>query len=282
MTELADYTARNGGVVTRAQMASLNVGGRPVRLMDTNKGIWNPTGLDVSLSLTSKLDSSYEDEELDGGLLRYRYRKGSLAGDNTKMRAAAGSPVPLIYFREIATGTYVPVFPVFVISDSPSERCITVALDESLRFITDVENPSADQRKYAERIARVRLHQPVFRGKVMVAYRKQCSICELKHPELLDAAHIVGDGEALGQPVVSNGLALCKIHHAAYDQNLLGIDPDHKVHVNAGLLLEVDGPMLKHGLQEMHGRLIQLPNRATDRPDRERLDVRFAQFQATA
>jgi putative restriction endonuclease len=262
-------------------MGSLLVGDRAFRLMDTTKGIWNPTELQVTLSLTSMLGSPYEDEELDGGLLRYRYRKGSIEGDNTKMRAAAGSAVPLIYFREIVDGTYVPVFPVYVIADSPAERCITVALDESLRFIVDTSNPTDDQRRYAERIARVRLHQPVFRGRVMVAYRKQCSVCELKHPELLDAAHIVGDSESAGQPVVSNGLSLCKIHHAAYDQNLLGVDPNHTVHINAELLREVDGPMLKHGIQEMHGRLLQLPRRLQDRPDRERLEMRFAQFRAT-
>ena len=31
----------------------------------------------------------------------------------------------------------------------------------------------------------------------------------------------------LGQPVVSNGLPLTKIHHAAFDAHLIGIDPDY-------------------------------------------------------
>jgi predicted restriction endonuclease len=44
---------------------------------------------------------------------------------------------------------------------------------------------------------------------------------------LLDAAHIVMDAdEQLGQPIVSNGLPLTKIHHAAFDVHLIGIDPD--------------------------------------------------------
>jgi hypothetical protein len=33
---------------------------------------------------------------------------------------------------------------------------------------------------------------------------------------LLDAAHIVDADEQLGQPIVSNGLPLTKIHHAAH------------------------------------------------------------------
>jgi predicted restriction endonuclease len=32
--------------------------------------------------------------------------------------------------------------------------------------------------------------------------------------------------EQLGQPVISNGLPLTKIHHAAFDAHLIGIDPD--------------------------------------------------------
>jgi predicted restriction endonuclease len=63
---------------------------------------------------------------------------------------------------------------------------------------------------------------------------------------LLDAAHIVSDkDERLGQPVVPNGIPLSKIHHAAFDANLIGIDPDYRLHVSARLLGQNDGPMLE-------------------------------------
>ena len=77
---------------------------------------------------------------------------------------------------------------------------------------------------------------------------------------------------------MSNGLSLCKIHHAAYDVHLLGISPDHGIHINRALLEETDGPMLRHGLQEMHGRTLVLPSRRSDRPDRARLETRWAEF----
>jgi putative restriction endonuclease len=32
--------------------------------------------------------------------------------------------------------------------------------------------------------------------------------------------------EQFGQPIVSNGLPLTKIHHAAFDAHLIGIDPN--------------------------------------------------------
>lgn len=85
----------------------------------------------------------------------------------------------------------------------------------------------------------------------MHVYANTCTVCHLNHPELLDAAHIVPDTEADGLAVVPNGLTLCKMHHAAYDRNLMGISPDYVVHINGDLLQEVDGPMLKHGLAEV-------------------------------
>jgi putative restriction endonuclease len=136
-------------------------------------------------------------------------------------------------------------------------------------------------RRYVERMTKARLHQRVFREQVLLAYTDSCTICRLRHPELLDAAHIIGDAEDDGDPVVPNGLAMCKIHHAAFDRHLLGVSPDHKVSINRGLLEEIDGPMLKHGLQEMHGVTIHLPTKRTERPDRERLSRRFERFQAS-
>jgi putative restriction endonuclease len=106
-----------------------------------------------------------------------------------------------------------------------------------------------------------------------------CAVCNLKHSQLLDAAHIISDAQPNGNPVISNGIALCKIHHAAYDRNLMGIRPDYQVVINDELLKEVDGPMLKHGLQEMHGSQIRLPRREPDYPDRTRLDFRFSEFR---
>jgi putative restriction endonuclease len=49
----------------------------------------------------------------------------------------------------------------------------------------------------------------------------------LPDPLLLDAAHIVSDrDEQVGDPVVQNGIPLSKIHYAAFDAHLIGIDPE--------------------------------------------------------
>ncbi|HOX33642.1 MAG TPA: HNH endonuclease, partial [Spirochaetales bacterium] len=100
----------------------------------------------------------------------------------------------------------------------------------------------------------------------------------LRHPELLDAAHIVPDSDDRGTPIVQNGLSLCKIHHAAYDHDILGVSPDFEVKIRSDILKERDGPMLLHGLQELDGTKIALPARASDRPARERLEFRYRSF----
>ena len=135
---------------------------------------------------------------------------------------------------------------------------------------------------YVARLTNTRLHQPVFRPRVLRAYGERCAIYRLHHPELLDAAHIIPDGEPAGEPIVPNGLSLCKIHHAAYDSDLIGVRPDLVVDVRPELLLESDGPMLRHGLQEMSGVRLTVPTSRVARPDPDRLEIRYERFKAAS
>jgi putative restriction endonuclease len=136
------------------------------------------------------------------------------------------------------------------------------------------------QSAYALREIKARfLQQASFRDAVLSAYRGRCAISHLPEPRLLDAAHIVMDAdEQLAQPIVSNGLPLTKIHHAAFDAHLIGIAPDYRIHVSDRLLEIHDGPFLELGLKGIAGRVIQLPRRIEDRPDRDQLARRFEQF----
>ena len=125
---------------------------------------------------------------------------------------------------------------------------------------------------------RHRLHQQGFRFRVLRAYRAQCALCRLRHLELLDAAHIIPDPDPLVEPVVTNGISLCKLHHAAYDSFIVGISPDYKIIVRRDVLDEIDGPMLQHGIQELHERQIIRPHSRAQWPDRGLLDIRFHRF----
>ena len=282
MDGLREHLAASGGTITRDELYEFPVGaGVTRRLIDRNKGIWNPRDLDATLSIVSSPDGPYSDR-VEAGLLRYSYREGPVDGDNRKLRVAMALGLPLLLLRKIAPGLYMPVFPVYVVADDGARREFVVALDESLRFVADPVAPAAAEKRYAQGVAWRRLHQPEFRVKVLRSYEGSCTICRLRHRELLDAAHIISDAHDHGDPVVPNGLSLCKIHHAAYDRNLLGVTGDGEVRINGRLLDEVDGPMLEHGLKEMHGKAIVPPKRRSDRPDRDRLDERYQRFASAA
>jgi putative restriction endonuclease len=137
-------------------------------------------------------------------------------------------------------------------------------------------------RRYATREALVRLHQHRFRAAVLRAYATRCAVCRLKEATLLQAAHIVDDRDPRGAATVVNGIALCAIHHLAYDRNLMGIDPRGVVHIARRLVDEHDGPMLRGGLQGFHGAAMVQPRRSDERPDPERLEIRYAQFTTAA
>jgi putative restriction endonuclease len=200
--------------------------------------------------------------------------------DNLSLRAAYELTVPVIYFHGIAPGQYTPVAPVFVTKDDPGRRVVHLEAALPLQDVGDQGLQSdAELRRYATREARVRLHQHRFRELVLRAYSGQCAVCSLRESALLQAAHIIEDREPRGAAAVINGIALCAIHHLAYDRNLLGIDPTGVVHIASRLLEEIDGPMLSAGLQSFHRAHLLTPRRQTDRPDPVRLEIRYEQFR---
>jgi putative restriction endonuclease len=187
--------------------------------------------------------------------------------------------LPLIWFQGVASGVYLPIYPVWLIDEEPQAHQFVVSLDEALiraRQELAVEDPEL-LRSYAERVVQTRLHQPLFRQRVLLAYENQCALCQLRHTRLLDAAHVISDA-AGGEPVVTNGISMCKIHHAAYDADIFGIDPKYRVGVRPDVMEEIDGPTLRYTLQAINGSEIELPKRRAARPDPELLDVRWKQF----
>jgi len=278
--DLERLVEARGGFATRDELVDFEIEGRRLGLIDRNRGIRNPHVFDSTLSVVTSPAGPYDDEVGTDGLLKYSFRSGDpIGGDNRKLRFAKETGTPIILFEKPMPNVYVPIFPAFVIDENFNDRYFLIATGEAEWRAHLSAHSTEVEKRYVSQIVNRRVHQPVFRARVMVAYARTCAICRLKHPELLDAAHIVGDSELDGVASVNNGLALCKIHHAAYDQNLVGISGDYLVHINGDLLMEIDGPMLKHGLQEMHGVSLSLPHREVDLPSQERLDARFETFR---
>lgn len=280
---LSQIVDAKGGALTRSDLADFEIDGRKLPLIDRNRGIRNPQSFRSTLSILSKPDSPYADEIVGESLFAYDYREGRVdAGDNVKLRNSFVTQLPLILLRWIKVGEirYIPVFPVYVVADDPDKRRIILALDERLRDVEDPLHLSPLERRYAQRVTKMRLHQPQFRSRVMLAYSNTCAICRLARPQLLEAAHIIADNEQHATADINNGLSLCKIHHAAYDRNLLGISPDFRIHVGAELMSKRDeGPILRYALQDLDGAPLTMPTNRNHQPSRDSLAERFDQFR---
>ncbi len=254
-------------------------------------GIFKPKVLDrIPLTIATApplegKDAPYEDKLGEDGLIYYRYRgTDPMHRDNVGLRLAMTHRVPLIYLFGVVRGQYVASWPVFVVHDDPVQLTVTIQVDQSsvLRLPPDAvfDDSAAARREYITVATKRRLHQAAFRERVLRAYRRCCAICRLKHEELLDAAHILPDSHPQGAPVVQNGLALCKLHHTAFDRNLLGVRPDLRIEVARAVLREKDGPMLVHGLQGFHERKLHVPTSAALRPGSDYLEVRYKIFRS--
>ena len=277
LSAVEDMAQAQGGFLTFEELTSFKLDGVP-RPLAGQRGIYNPSYLDHTLSISSSPDGPYDDKVGPDGLLNYAFEDGDpMGGANRKLRRAMVDQMPIILFERPFPNVWVPIVPAYVVDENRNKRYFRIAVGEEFRA-ADFTTATALSKKYVERIVRQRVHQPVFRARVVTAYRGQCAICRLQHRELLDAAHIIPDSDPGSSAEVSNGLSLCKLHHTAYDRDFLGIDPDYTVHINQSLLEERDGPMLRHGLQEMHGVTLELPRSRADRPDANSLGRRFEEF----
>jgi putative restriction endonuclease len=258
--------------------------GHRIPFLTPYKGIYRARAQEgpAALSINTSYDSPYRDRATSDGYV-YSYRSGSVdQPDNRALRAACELQAPIIYFVPIQPGIYEPLFPWYVDSDDPIEREVSVTPGQVVRIGVEERAAPLDsliERQYEFRTTRIRVHQRRFRSAVLPAYRNRCAICRLREGQLLDAAHITPDREEDGQPVVSNGLSLCSIHHRAFDQDLVGVTPALEVQVSRRLLDDEDGPMLDV-LKGFHGATIDAPTQRALRPDRERLALRFERFCA--
>jgi putative restriction endonuclease len=257
------------------------------------QGIFKPSICSLPLSITTVparegQHRPYDDAFGEDGLLRYRYRGPEERpepdhADNAGLRRAQRLRTPLIYFHGIVAGRYAAEYPVYIVGDDRARQTFTVTVDEhrfaALGNVADESAETIIRRRYATRLVQHRLHQQAFRERVLDAYRRHCAVCRLKRDQLLEAAHIVGDSDERGLPTVTNGIALCSLHHAAFDAHLIAVRPDYHVEVREDVLHETDGPMLVHGLQGFNGQLIGLPRVEREWPDRERLEARYELFR---
>ncbi len=251
-------------------------------------GIWKPRQLaDMPISITtvppkpSGRPAPYEDWIDEFGILHYRYMgENPRHHHNVWLRKAMATRTPLIYFKGVAVNWYLPIWPVPIIADDPDSLTCEVDLRAAGEGIAqEVQYGDMPAKEYATVTINRRVHQRAFHRMVLAAYHSRCGVCRLRHDPLLDASHILPDSHPRGEPIVPNGIALCKLHHAAYDANIIGVSPDLEIQIRRDVLEEKDGPMLVHGLQGFQGGSLSVPRRADLRPNRDFLAERYELFQ---
>ncbi len=283
-----------GGLVPwRAIREGFQADGETVLFANRAKGIFKPRQMSAALSIKTTVprsgrslwyrDQGFDAARLDGatGLLRYDLARGGQEDPtNRALRTAMQRGAPLIYFIGISPATYQPIFPVWVEAFRQEEGHVLLATADFA--VAEAASPAAAVRdsieaSYSLTTTRTRNHQAWFSARTKAAYRWRCAFSGLPVRELLVGAHIVPDAEG-GPPSVQNGICMSALHHVAFDSQLIGVDPDYRVHVAAPLREQQDGDLLAT-IKGIDGTRLRLPRAREDWPDRGFLERRFEHFR---
>jgi len=254
------------------------------------QGIFKPRQMKagaLSIKTTMARDGGvniYNDQVVDDGFYQYSLQSGDPhGGANKQLWQSYELKQPLIYFHAVAPAVYTALWPCFIDSiitdvDEPYLKLLV-----GQRPASNVEYASVDsqsiQSRYRVSESKVRLHQASFREAVLDAYNRRCAVTGLQEERLIEAAHIVPDGEIGATQFVNNGIALSKIHHKAYDSKLMGIDPDFTIHMSDQLLSSPKNDFLDQSFLRFNGEKLRLPRRKELAPNRDYLARNFELYK---
>jgi putative restriction endonuclease len=128
---------------------------------------------------------------------------------------------------------------------------------------------ASESRREVVRTVSVKQRASDFRRRVLRAYAHQCAICTLQL-ELAEAAHIIPVSAPSSNDLTCNGLALCPLHHKAYDRTLIAVDEHYKVLINRQAFKRLQDVQLGGGAKKFIAGLrdtIVLPQRVADYPN---------------
>jgi putative restriction endonuclease len=291
MAYVAQLETRGDGYVRSRELNEFRFEGRQAPLLAHMKGIrvFAESDAAITIRTTFRLrpeDRPYQDELGADNYLRYNRMRGNPnSRENAALRIAMAQRKPLIWFYGVGSAVFLALYPTMLVHEERDKEQFVVALSDDLRspwdqdFIHPVDEVL--QREYAQSLVKRRLHQPMFRYRVLTAYAGQCALCRLRHTPLLDAAHIKEDSDG-GEPIVPNGVAMCAIHHRAFDNAVLGIRPDYVIEIRQDVLGEIDGPTLQHALQGLHASKLVLPRSRPAWPRQDLLEERYERFRAAS
>jgi putative restriction endonuclease len=265
--------------VPSSELQQFTTSGRRIFLKG-QQGIFKPAELTDPLSITSTLDSPYTDDPIEGSRVLYDFLQESREYENEGLKRCAEAELPLLYFLQVKrrpNPEYVIFAPVYVVGWDDASRRFLIDLSEqkpgevvsppavtrqlTLPVIRTPESPLEIRemsKSYVITTVQRRLYQARFRNAVLAAYRDRCAVCGLRIRALLDAARLVPDREPRPSISVREGLALCAIHHRAFNAHILRFDSDYLVHVELPERLTI-GEGERAMLLAFEGKKLELP-----------------------
>lgn len=139
-----------------------------------------------------------------------------------------------IAFRPDFLGTYIENLEALHECGKSSNEIDTltdIADDPASVSDSTIEGNVAKDRQFAVITTKRALRELDFRDRILTAYRNQCAMCGMQL-KLLDAAHILPVFYPGSTDETRNGVALCALHHRAYDRALVTFDETFRVHHN--------------------------------------------------
>lgn len=149
------------------------------------------------------------------------------------------------------------------------EDVIEKVSDESIIVNdADIEQINVARRAVVRTVLK-KLRQSGFDQRVFTAYRNQCAFCSIQL-DLLDAAHIIPVAQPDSTDFTSNGIALCTLHHRAYDKHLITFNDKYETLINEDRLNKLKAIRHDGGMKKFIADLrpiIHIPPSINDRPN---------------
>ena len=132
----------------------------------------------------------------------------------------------------------------------------------------EIEEEIAEPRCYAVISTKRALREVDFRKRVLTAYNQRCAMCGVQL-RLLEGAHILPAKHPDSTDGTDNGVALCTLHHRAFDRAFVTFDPEFRIHVNQDTVTKLRATDQAGGLDAFMNALrpiLALPPDRRDRP----------------
>lgn len=181
---------------------------------------------------------------------------------------------------ELVTQAQFPMAAWRVVADARARReaidllCATYFLDsqqddlrDALGLTWESGRPAVGAVGESRATGRDAAAQAAFRQEVMLAYEHRCAVCDFgprtdRSPAAVQAAH-VWPARWDGPYTLDNGMALCHLHHWAWDSGTIGLADDYTILVSGRV---ADGEPLQVFVRAFAGRPLRAPLPTRPRP----------------